>query len=272
MKNFLIYSYLVVAVFACKKDSFEIDNLNNNQVIVLGHAGMGIDKNYPMNSLESILACLNIGANGSEMDVQMTKDGVLVAYHDQLLEAKTNGRGKIYEQNWDDISQLTYKYPPLTNYAVQKVEDILAHIPNQEQFVFSFECKNYKPDVSPDYYTQFNTSLLNLIDQFDLGSRCNFEFSRVDVLNELKQVRPELNLYVYSNFERAMELALTYKLKGIVLSVNDISKDQVALAHSNNIWVCVFNTHSKNKNIDAFQKNVDIVQTDKLQHAVSLQN
>jgi glycerophosphoryl diester phosphodiesterase len=271
MRHSILYSIIIITLFACKKDSFDIVNLNNNRVAILGHAGMGIDKNYPMNSIESILACLSLDADGTEMDVQMTKDGVLVAYHDEHLETNTNGTGKIYEHNWSDISNLTFQYPPFTNYKLQKVEDILANIPNQDNYVFSFDCKNYKPDTTPDYHEQFETALFDLIDRFDLGSRCNFGNRRIDLLKSLKEARPSLNLYVYSHFERAMEVALTYDLKGIILPVTDITAEQVKFAHDNNIWVCVFNTHSKNKNIIAFQKNVDIVQTDKIKHALQVQ-
>jgi len=270
MRKLLLHSILVIVVFACKKDSFDVVNLNGNRITVLGHAGMGIDKNYPMNSLESVLACLSLGADGTEMDVQMTKDGVLVAYHDEHLETNTNGLGKIYEQNWSDISNLRFRYPPFTDYKLQKIEDILANIPNQERYVFSFDCKNYKPDTSQAYHEQFETALFDLIDQFDLGSRCNFENRRIDLLKSLKEARPTLNLYVYSHFERAFDVALAYNLKGIILPVTDITQEQVALAHKNNLWVCVFNTLTKEKNLDAFHKNVDIVQTDRMKHALKI--
>lgn len=270
MRKLLLHSILVIVVFACKKDSFDVVNLNGNRITVLGHAGMGIDKNYPMNSLESVLACLSLGADGTEIDVQMTKDGVLVAYHDEHLETNTNGLGKIYEQNWSDISNLRFRYPPFTNYKLQKVEDILANIPNQHKFVFSFDCKNYNPDTTEAYHEQFETALFDLIDRFDLGSRCNFENRRIDLLKSIKEARPNLNLYVYSHFERAMEVALAYNLTGINLPFNSISKEQVAIAHSNNIWVSVFNSHSKQDNVIAFEKNVDIVQTDKVKHALKI--
>lgn len=270
MKKIGLHIILIIALFACKKDSFDVQNLNNNKVTILGHAGLGIDRNYPMNSLESILACIHLGADGTEMDVQMTKDGVLVAYHDEHLETNTSGSGKIFEHNWDEIKNLTFKYPPFTSYKLQKIEDILANIPNQKQYIFSFDCKNYNPDTTAVYHNQFKTALFDLIDRFDLGGRCNFENRRIDLLKTIKADRPHLNLYVYSHFERAMEVALTYNLKGIILPIKDITKEQVAIAHHNNLWVCVFNAHSKSKNIEALEKNVDINQTDKLEHAIKI--
>ena len=82
-------------MFSCKKNKEEILNLNNNKIDVLGHAGMGISSLYPINSAESLLACLHSGADGTELDVQLTMDNVLVAFHDASLSDKTNLSGII---------------------------------------------------------------------------------------------------------------------------------------------------------------------------------
>ena len=103
MKNLIILSILLFVVSSCQKEDFEIINLNNNKITVLGHGGMGIGETYPMNSFESILNCLNLGADGTEIDVQMTKDGVLVAFHDESLEHSTNISGRIFNKTWDEI-------------------------------------------------------------------------------------------------------------------------------------------------------------------------
>ena len=54
---------------------------------------MGIAFKYPINSYESFEPCFRIGAEGSEMDVQMTKDSVLVLFHDAKLEDGTLCKG-----------------------------------------------------------------------------------------------------------------------------------------------------------------------------------
>ena len=50
---------------------------------------------YPINTFESIMHCINVGSDGTEIDVQITKDGVLVAYHDKELSNKTNKCGLV---------------------------------------------------------------------------------------------------------------------------------------------------------------------------------
>ena len=91
MKNFL-YILLIFLFPSCQKETFNINNLNGD-ILVMGHGGMGVSHAYPMNTFESIMHCINLGVDGTEIDVQMTKDGVLVAYHDKELSNKTNKCG-----------------------------------------------------------------------------------------------------------------------------------------------------------------------------------
>ena len=90
----------IVILASCKKHNFQIENLNGNKISVIGHGGMGINSAYPSNSLESILKCIDSGANGVEIDIQMTSDGVFLAFHDDFLENSTDGSGSIYNQAW----------------------------------------------------------------------------------------------------------------------------------------------------------------------------
>ena len=46
---------------------------------------MGITSQFPINTFESINSALALGADGSEVDIQMTKDSVLVLFHNRKL-------------------------------------------------------------------------------------------------------------------------------------------------------------------------------------------
>ena len=116
----LLYISLLLTLFSCKKNKIDILNLNNNRIDVLGHAGMGISSLYPINSGESLISCLSSGANGTEIDIQLTSDNILVAFHDNALEGKTNLSGRIREHSWDEISEATYTSTPYLNYKILK--------------------------------------------------------------------------------------------------------------------------------------------------------
>ena len=91
IKKVIYISLLLSILFSCRKDAplWQTDNLNNNEIGSFGHAGMGLAFRYPINSYELFEPCFRIGAKGSEMDVQMTKDSVLVLFHNTKLEDGT---------------------------------------------------------------------------------------------------------------------------------------------------------------------------------------
>jgi glycerophosphoryl diester phosphodiesterase len=62
-----------------------------------------------------------------EIDVQRTKDGVLILMHDHNLDRTTTGTGNIADTNWEDIAKLNLKdhQGNVTAYKVPKLEDAL---------------------------------------------------------------------------------------------------------------------------------------------------
>jgi len=45
-----------------------------------------------------------------ETDIRVTRDGVVVVFHDETLERTTNGTGKVSEWDWDDLRHLDAAY------------------------------------------------------------------------------------------------------------------------------------------------------------------
>jgi len=45
-----------------------------------------------------------------ETDIRVTRDGVVVVFHDESLERTTNGTGKVADWNWEDLSHLDAAY------------------------------------------------------------------------------------------------------------------------------------------------------------------
>lgn len=239
-------------------------------MFVLGHAGMGIGHTYPMNSLESILNCLSLGADGTEIDVQMTKDGVLVAYHDETLDSKTNISGRIYNKTWDEIKDARYKNPQYGNYKLVRLEDIFNSIENPSQYIYLFDCKNFQPNKDELYYQTFNSALLDIIDTYDLSVGAYVEFKNEVLVQKMKEIRPEIKQFIYLNFNEAFEIALAYELEGITISIDDVTEEIVAKAHQHGIMISVFNTHTHKSNRKALEYNIDMNQTDRLNYMLKL--
>ena len=79
-------------------------NFLNDNFLAFAHRG-GNDFG-PENSLKSFLSAYEIGYKYLETDVHLSKDGYLVAFHDESLDRVTNKSGLIKDLNLNDIKRL----------------------------------------------------------------------------------------------------------------------------------------------------------------------
>ena len=262
---------LLASSFSCQKEDFTINNLFEGKIVVLGHGGMGIGQTYPMDSYESIMKCISIGANGSEIDVQLSKDNILVAYHNQDLSDKTNLKGLVNNLNWKEIKKGYYTSTPYLNYSILSLDDLFSNIKNLHKYKFTFDCKLYK-DKNPSFQDNYVDAIEKIIAKYNLYENVYIESQSLQFLKKLQNKNKLFKLFIYpSSFEKGLEIAINNNLYGITISTEIITKEQIEIAHKNNIYVAVWNTHSRNKNIEAIKKNPDFIQTDRVQHLVNME-
>ena len=60
----------------------------------------------PENTLEAYAAALDYGADGCEVDIRRTADGVLVLFHDDMLDSLTTGFGTVEEATYYELLSL----------------------------------------------------------------------------------------------------------------------------------------------------------------------
>lgn len=80
---------------------------DESSVIVVAHRADW--RNFPENSLEGIESVIKMGVDMIELDVQRTKDGVLILMHDHNLDRTTTGRGNVADVTWEYVSGLKLK-------------------------------------------------------------------------------------------------------------------------------------------------------------------
>ena len=118
MYKLLILLSCLIITLSCSKENFDVANLNGNEISAFGHGGMGTRSTYPINTYESLMKCLNFGSDGTELDIQMTKDSVLIAFHDIDLSESTNISGLVNSLNWSEIKNAHYTDPLYTSYSI----------------------------------------------------------------------------------------------------------------------------------------------------------
>jgi len=257
-----------IFLFSCNKDEeYNIKNLNNNKISILGHGGLGVGvSQYPLDSYEAVEKAISMGADGSEIDIQITKDSVLVCFHDSYLEEATDAAGEIYAMNWADIENGTFKDSPYQRYKISSLEQIFAHS-GAGGHLYTFDIKFKNPDQSIVNRDIFQRALIRLIEKYHIEQNVTLESPDPDFLRSLQSKKRGLNLFIYDDVEVAFNTAKELGLKGITVRADDITAEQVTEAHNNGIFVAVFSTTRRNHK-EVIQKNVDIIQTDDLEDLI----
>ena len=204
---------------------------DESSVIVVAHRADW--RNFPENSLEAIQSSIDMGVDMLEIDVQRTKDGVLMLMHDHNLERMTNGSGNIAETTWEEISKLNLKdhQGNLTEYKVPTLEQalllckdrIMINRDKADRYfdeVFALLEKTGTTNLivmkggqpANQVKEKFGTYLDKVI-YMPVVTINNVESEKAiyDFLNDLKPVALEL---CYSNAESPVPLKMAKELKG----------------------------------------------------------
>jgi glycerophosphoryl diester phosphodiesterase len=273
IKNITISCILVFGLNSCEKEEFTIINLNGNKITTLGHGGMGKNSLYPMNSFESISKCLNFGIDGVEFDLQMTKDNVLVLFHDKDLSSKTNLSGTINSYTWNELQTAHYTQKAYLNYSIISLDQLLTHTQNIQKYTFTIDCKLYTNNNESQFYLSFADALVSIIEKYNLIDNVTIESEEEEFLKLLKQNGSDYKLFIYPEiFENGLDIAINLNLYGITSSVVDITKNQIEIAHDNNLKVALYGTSSRSSHIKAIKMNPDFLQTDNVSDLTKLLN
>lgn len=73
---------------------------------MINYAHRGASEYAPENTLSSFYLGLMQGANGIETDVQRTRDGALVLFHDETLDRVTDAKGPLAEYTLEELKEV----------------------------------------------------------------------------------------------------------------------------------------------------------------------
>lgn len=87
--------------------------------LVIAHRGFS--HVAPENTLSAFRAALDIGADGIETDVQLTRDGKMVMHHNYTIDAASNGHGAILSMTEEELRQYDFGSWKSPDFAGEKI-------------------------------------------------------------------------------------------------------------------------------------------------------
>lgn len=229
----LVWSILLVTltVSSCHKQEYK------PTVLVFAHAGMSLYEEraiYPANSFEAIRYSVDVlGAEGIEIDVQMTKDSVLVLFHDAYITTSPNYDGCVGNYNWEILKGLKLNN---SAYKIIQLDTVM-------NFLADRKVKMYL-DLKPYNFCERENKPFNIIaNQLDsIMAGYSEDQKKLVIAGSLNvKLLVALNTIYKSietvNVESAIRLAETHSFQYIMLPSRIVGDDEaLRLSHTPFNW------------------------------------
>jgi len=208
-----------------------------------------------------------------ELDVQMTRDSVLVAFHDNTMEANTSCTGLISEYTWAELKDCELENIVFNQHQIVALEAVLNAWAAFEERTIVFDCKVLTNSNKEAFNATFAAKVIELVKAHGGRRDILIEGRSLGFLQLIQAVQPNYKLFINpGNFKEGLEMAKTNGLYGVTIASSNVSSSQIQEAHNHGITVAVWNVSSRKDNVEAINKSPDYIQTDKLKSLVRLLN
>lgn len=199
-----------------------------SQYTILGidiTAHRGSSKDAPENTLEAIEKAIAEYADYAEIDVQETKDGVVILLHDDNVKRTTNGTGYIWDYSYYDLMQLDAGSWFSEEYAgvlIPTLDEVLEASKGRIFLNIEIKINSHNDDIVE--------KVVRLIEEYNFEQQCVISSANYAALAEVKELNQNIRTgYImalaYGNFYDN-EYADFYSIKS-----GFINENLVKLAH-----------------------------------------
>lgn len=218
---------------------------------------MGIRSMLPLDSKIGIDEALSYPIEGTEMDVQMTRDSVLVAFHDEDLESNTECSGPISERTFEELHDC-HNQGWFTGEPISRLEEILMGRPQGTTFSLDLKTGSDNDTFSKRYVRQLKR-LINGFPQYQFL----IESNNVGLLNFIKSdsIRAEL-FYYAQNLEEGIQTTLNNHFQGVSIDMMSIDQKVHGTIKVDGVRIMLWGSGSALSNRKALELEPDIIQTD----------
>ncbi len=243
--------------------------LRHEAPIAMAHRGSMLL--WPENTMTAFQEAVDLGYRYLETDLQISKDGVLVTFHDDTLERTTDGQGLVSDHRLDELRRLdaAYRFEVDGNYPYRGQG---IRIPTLDELVTTFPDHIFTLDLKSD---DMEEALVNTIRRLDLWERVivgSFRTARLRKFRKLatRSVAMSAGPSEILRFVTAARLGIPYRpaCDSFQVPVKQggirvVSARTVRAAKSLSIPLIVWTINERNEMEDLLDLGVDGIITDR---------
>ncbi|MBQ2866417.1 MAG: hypothetical protein IJE90_07895 [Clostridia bacterium] len=148
---------------------------------MINYAHRGASEYAPENTLSAFYLGLLQGADGIETDVQKTKDGVLVLFHDDTVDRVTDRSGRLCDFCRDELKNAKV-YGNSTSGFYDRVVTLREFLEKFSRYDIKFAIELKGPDVEKE--------TLEMVKEFGVLDRTTFTGFKYEYIKKIKDIDP----------------------------------------------------------------------------------
>ena len=141
----------------------------------------------PENTLDAFQKAVEMGADGIELDVQMTKDSELVVIHDETIDRVSNGKGWVKDYTYEELKKI--------NFNKTHLEYTKEEIPTLEQVYRLIKPTNLTINVEIKtgivFYPGIEERVLELTERLGMKERVIYSSFNHYTIRKIKELDPQ---------------------------------------------------------------------------------
>ena len=221
-------------------------------------AHRGFSGKYPENTMLAFQKAVEIGADGVELDVQLTKDGEVVIIHDETIDRTTDGKGYVVDYTYEELSKLDASYIYTGKMGFNKIPTLKEYfeLAKDLDFVTNIELK-----TGINQYLGIEEKVYKLIKEYKLEKKVIISsFNHFSVLR-MKKIAPELKCGFLSEdwIIDAGAYTASHGIECFHPRFNNLIPEVVEELKKNNIEINTWTVNKEEDIKDLINKGIDIL-------------
>ncbi|MDD4516836.1 glycerophosphodiester phosphodiesterase family protein [Massilibacteroides sp.] len=194
----------------CLITAFSVSAQNKTQIIA--HRGYWNTEYSSQNSLKSLEKAHDIKVYGSEFDVHMTADGVLVIFHDDRIDGR-----RVQDLNYADLKKVRL----LNGEKLPTLEAYLKKGKKMDGLKLIFELKSH---ATPEKNREAARKSVEMVEKMGLSDRTEYITFNLDAAKEFVRISPQTPVY-YLNGELSPVQLKELGFAGLDYHINVMKKN-----------------------------------------------